>query len=74
MNLMNRSVLPPSCDVSAGHRFDRLVCCVAEGAGCVFVEGADVDSHASVVKGRGWASGQECRTERGSSSGVPLNA
>jgi hypothetical protein len=31
-----------------------LVCCVAEEVGYVFVEGADVDPHASVVKGRGW--------------------
>jgi len=74
VNLISRPVVPPlHAKFLQSTGLICLVCSVAEGVGYVFSESADADPHASGGEGRGWAGGQECRTERGSSSGVPLN-
>ena len=71
---MSRPVMPPlHAKFLQNTGLIRFVFCVAEEVGYVFVEGADMDPHASAVKGRGWAGGQGSQTERGSSSGVPLS-
>jgi hypothetical protein len=45
---MNRPVMPPlHAKLPQGTGLVCLVCCVAEEVGYVFVEGADVDPHAS---------------------------
>jgi hypothetical protein len=49
---MSRPVMPPlPAKFPQGTGLIRLVYCIAEEVGCVFVEGVDVGPYASAVKG-----------------------